>query len=494
MGAMREWSRWGKGRVLADRVLLAGLFLLTASAWLGAGAASADETERANCPPGFVWIRMSGTGCVQETLPEHGKIGYDGHALCVDPYIGIFESRDTTDGQPAPGGPYTSFAYLKRCVTQEQYDAAIAREKEKQGSSSAAMPSGLQAAAAGLTVVAGLVALGGAAVLVNRRRHPTADEIAENDRKLQRQQDLQEQLTVAIEHRDYLRDTLDRLRDRLGTGEWGALDLNSIAGLLASLHSLGGSVGVGIASIVSTLIGEGEAALSSSEVEEKLNALLENLELETGIAEAEVEAFTRDLADLDSQVVPDRLAAESYTDYNVLQEQIDRVNAESLGLLEQRNAHELRQAEIRLQLGDIDNRIYDIKNQLWEVQYGEIDHRGVTHGANITALIAGLVALGPVGAMAVGGAGLVSALASSVGFSEYLIGARVDEVKRLLSSAAQGYQRLRGQMLYQLQDEARRQANAQTLLDGAKSYHDRLREQQAQIALNTNRGELWPKK
>lgn len=486
------WATGGSRRTVAT---LAALLLGTGLTLLLAGLGSpahAEEVERANCPPGFVWIRMSGTGCVQEKLPENGKIGYDGHALCIEPYVGIYEARATTDGQPAPGSPYTSFSYLKRCVTKDQYDRAIEREREKESEASGGLPSTVRTGAAGLAVVSGLVALGGAAVLVNRHRRPTPDEIAARDRNLQRQQQLQTALADATALRDRLRDSLSQIRDRLGTGAWGLEGLNNIAGILTSLISLGGSVPVGIASLLST--GGGElASLTAEDIDRRLNETLESLERQAGAAEAEVDALTRDLAEGD-RADPNRLSAESYTDYDVLQGQIDRVNDEIRSLLDQRNTHELAHGQIQLELDDIDIKLTDIQNQLWEVQYGAIEHNALGHTANAASLMAGLVALGPFGASVVGGAGLVSALGSATGFTEYLIGRDVSEVQRLLASATQGYQRLRGQLLYRLEDEARRQANAQTLLDQARAYHDRLREQQAQISLRTKRGVLWPKR
>jgi hypothetical protein len=65
---------------------------------------------------------MSGTGCVQQDLPANGKTGYDGHPLCVDPFIGIFEQRPTTDGKGVPGNPATSFPYLVECVTPQEFE------------------------------------------------------------------------------------------------------------------------------------------------------------------------------------------------------------------------------------------------------------------------------------------------------------------------------------------------------------------------------------
>lgn len=47
--------------------------------------------ERANCPNGFFWERMSGQCCVQDraTLPGYGRIGYTGNSLCAEGYEGV---------------------------------------------------------------------------------------------------------------------------------------------------------------------------------------------------------------------------------------------------------------------------------------------------------------------------------------------------------------------------------------------------------------------
>ncbi len=93
---------------------------------------AAEDPERYNCPDGFDWIRMSGTACVQQrdTLPTNGKIGYDGHALCIDPFMSIYEARPTTDGKGVPGNPATSYAYLLECVTQDEFAARQTRAAE----------------------------------------------------------------------------------------------------------------------------------------------------------------------------------------------------------------------------------------------------------------------------------------------------------------------------------------------------------------------------
>lgn len=106
----------------AATALLVGLlavFLLD----LALGSPGALAQERKNCPEGFVWIRWSPNGCSQEILPAHGKIGFDGHAICEEGYQGIYQRRETTDGKSPPGSPYTSFPYLLQCVTPQEFAA-----------------------------------------------------------------------------------------------------------------------------------------------------------------------------------------------------------------------------------------------------------------------------------------------------------------------------------------------------------------------------------
>jgi hypothetical protein len=100
----------------AATALLAGLLaVLLLDLVLGSPGALAQE--RKNCPPGFVWERWSANGCSQETLPPHGYIDYDGWGTCEAGYKADIEQRPTTDGQPPPGSPRTSFPYLKACVS-----------------------------------------------------------------------------------------------------------------------------------------------------------------------------------------------------------------------------------------------------------------------------------------------------------------------------------------------------------------------------------------
>jgi len=100
--------------------------LAVALLWRVTGDPASAQVERENCPAGFHWERMSGQCCVQdrETLPENGKIGYVGDSLCLESsgLIGVYERRPTTDGKGPPGCPgYTSFPFLKACVTPEEY-------------------------------------------------------------------------------------------------------------------------------------------------------------------------------------------------------------------------------------------------------------------------------------------------------------------------------------------------------------------------------------
>lgn len=94
---------------------------------LGAPGVLADDKK--NCPAGFIWERWSPSGCVQQQLPGNGKIGYDGYGICEEGYQGIYERRETTDGKPAPGSPYTSFPYLLQCVTPQEFAALEAAGK-----------------------------------------------------------------------------------------------------------------------------------------------------------------------------------------------------------------------------------------------------------------------------------------------------------------------------------------------------------------------------
>ena len=450
-------------------------------------AAAPEQPNRENCPPGFTWVRMSGTGCVQETLPSNGKIGYDGHALCVEPYVGIYEQRPTTDGKPAPGSPYTSFSYLLRCVTPDQYDRAVADLADKQGG-----PSLVRTGAAGLAVTGGLVALGGAAVLVNRRRSSAAHDKAARDRRRQRQQQLKTRLGDLSKQQADLDQLAERIRNYLNDDGSGIQSVNELVGLISSfvgLHPSAATAG-GIVSLLSTGGGQAQGAWSTDEVRDQMRDLLESVELMRGAVEAETEAINRDLAALAQETEPDRLSAESFTDYDTVQERIDSVNEEISQISATRNGHELARAELQTQLNDVDNKVDQLRDQLFNLEFGEITHDAIGKGGAASSILLGILALGPGAPAAIGIAGVVGSVAS---FAEWMRSASVEETKKAIAFGLQGYQHSRGRLMYQMQDAADQQAAAQTKLDGALEYKSRLRQHQAGITKNTGRGVLWPK-
>ena len=452
-------------------------------------AASSGQPVRENCPPGFVWVRMSGTGCVQETLPEHGKTGYDGRPLCVEPYIGIYEQRATTDGQPAPGSPYTSFAFLRKCVTADQYDRAVEELANRDGG-----PSNLRTGAAGLAVVAGLVVLGGAAVLVNRRRTPSADDKAANERRRQREAILNARSSELTQRQQELDALANRIRTYVNDDRFGLGDLNEIIGFVTSLVGLrdAWSVPAGIASLIATSGGQAQGVWSTDQIRDQMRDLLESVELMSGGVEAEIAAINRSLQELAGEVDPERLAAESYTDYDVVQERIDGVNTEISQLTDQRNQHELAQAEMRIELGETEHQIRQLHDQLFELEYGEIDHQAISRGGAALSVMAGLVALGPVGPVVALGAGIAGAVGSTAGFIEWWRSASVEDQKKAIALSVQGHQHARGRLIYQIEDAANQQAAADAKLTGAEAYKARLRQQQVKIGKATGRSVLWP--
>ena len=107
--------------------ILAGALLVVGALSFAIPAAAEEAPQRYNCPTGFVWDPNSGTACVQEQYPPHGHIGYDGHPVCDEGYVGIYEQRPTTDGKGVPGNPATAFAYLLECVTPQEFADRQAR-------------------------------------------------------------------------------------------------------------------------------------------------------------------------------------------------------------------------------------------------------------------------------------------------------------------------------------------------------------------------------
>lgn len=133
---------------------------------------AAEEPVRENCPREFIWVRMSGTACVQEKVPANGRIGYDGHAICNDGFVGIYEFRQTTDGKGVPGNPATSYSFLLECVTPEE---AARRAAAGTGGDLTKLLAGTptQLPNAEDLVVIGLTASGGILVAASRFRRPT---------------------------------------------------------------------------------------------------------------------------------------------------------------------------------------------------------------------------------------------------------------------------------------------------------------------------------
>lgn len=80
----------------------------------------ASAQEKKNCPAGFHWERYpSPIGCVQTKLPAHGKIGFDGYAICEDGYVGDSEQRPTTEVNP-PQAPLTRASPISTDATRRK--------------------------------------------------------------------------------------------------------------------------------------------------------------------------------------------------------------------------------------------------------------------------------------------------------------------------------------------------------------------------------------
>lgn len=108
------------------------MFALCAG-WLAPPALAEQALERGNCPEGFVFDRGSGTGCVQENYPPHGRRSYTGTSICEDGYREISERRPTTG--TIPGNPSaTSFSYLIECVPSAEYDERLSQLEREGGS------------------------------------------------------------------------------------------------------------------------------------------------------------------------------------------------------------------------------------------------------------------------------------------------------------------------------------------------------------------------
>jgi len=70
------------------------------------------------CPPGFVWKRMSGVGCMQEGCLDNAnaKYSYTGACICIEGYKGCYEPVDYTAFDGSKCGPFCPNSTLIACV------------------------------------------------------------------------------------------------------------------------------------------------------------------------------------------------------------------------------------------------------------------------------------------------------------------------------------------------------------------------------------------
>ena len=73
------------------------------------------------CPPGFVWKRMSGVGCMQEGCLDiaNAKYSYTGACICVEGYKGCYEPVDYTAFDGSKCGPFCPNSTLVACVESD---------------------------------------------------------------------------------------------------------------------------------------------------------------------------------------------------------------------------------------------------------------------------------------------------------------------------------------------------------------------------------------
>jgi hypothetical protein len=109
---LRDVARY----VFASALVALGLLLILAAQQSPARAATSDPTG-STCPDGYHWERMSGVGCVQNTLPPNARYSYTSAAICNDGYYAIHE--------PGPNafGADPNASYLTACLTQAEWDA-----------------------------------------------------------------------------------------------------------------------------------------------------------------------------------------------------------------------------------------------------------------------------------------------------------------------------------------------------------------------------------
>lgn len=489
---------------------VARLAVVVGALAFGAGpveAAPDGGTGNQNCPAGFVWIRMSGTGCVQaEPLPANGKIGYDGRALCIEPYVGIYEQRATSDGQPAPGTPYNSFAYLLKCVTQEDYEQAVARKVDQSGGTLDV------ATVAGLSVFGGAVVLGGSAVMLRRRRGPQREAArARNDARAQQ---IKTRLDELAKQRAELDKKTEKIRNYLNSSELTFKNLQEIAGLLATvvgaglnwkrvadgleLSEAGAKVlseWLGLYSSVTTTSGVVSGTeLGEDEAREQLWKSLENVGMLQGVIDAEMHQLHKELGALGDPEPPGRLPEGSYTDYDAVQNRIDELKVEIDDLGRRRDMHESVHNQLSKDLDGIASSRSQLSNMSIEFEYQQEWSAGAGKTAGLLALVAGIAALGPaaaIGGVAIGLNTAMGTTASIASFGTWWNGLNADDRREAIALGLQGNARLRGSTLHQMEHAAAQGDALEQQIKSAIDYQGRLRAQQAKIASQEGRPHLW---
>ncbi len=293
---------------------------------LATTSARAADPERDNCPDGFIWIRMSGTACVQETVPANGRIGYDGHAICNDGFSGIYEFRNTPNGKGVLGNPASVYSYLLECVTPEEAARRVAAGTGGDLTELLAGRKTVKPDAEDLVVI-GLTASGGILVAASRfRRRPkpptlppaeaqasppsepaseTAPAIpeplpsdpAEIERRLKQLRDIDEKLRAAA----------DRIREGADAGTLTFEDKVAwVGGIMDILGPLTGPLApyAGAVSIAANLIQmsaeaivAAQGSMSIKEMNRDLRDRLADIARLRGLISGDVQALEQALAD-----------------------------------------------------------------------------------------------------------------------------------------------------------------------------------------------------
>ncbi len=70
------------------------------------------------CPPGFVWQRLSGVGCVQGDCLQipNAHLSYEGHCICNEGYVGCYEPVDYAQFDGNKCKPFCPASRLVQCV------------------------------------------------------------------------------------------------------------------------------------------------------------------------------------------------------------------------------------------------------------------------------------------------------------------------------------------------------------------------------------------